>query len=160
MTTTVFVFTLNGGKGKWSRYTFPFAIEAFAQLGQDLYIRHGDAVSKVSEDAESDEVDGVAVDIAGSVQWPYLDNGQPGADKTVEGLDIVATGSPKVAIGFDQTNLLSFTTPYEVPADTLPGGYIPMPVTAPTLSVRLTFDSAAWSINAVQLYLKDNTLGS
>lgn len=159
-TTTVFVCTLNGGKPKWSRYTYPFAIEAFTQLGDDLYIRHGDFVNKVSEDAVADEVDSVEVNFEGLVQWPHLDMGQPGVNKMLEGLDVVSEGTPSVSVGFDQRNLSAFTTPYVIPADTLPGGVIPLPVTAPSLAVKLTFAGGErWSVNAVNLYVQDGPIG-
>ena len=161
MTTTVFVLTLNGGKGKWSRYTYPWSISAFAQLGDDLYMRHGDTVSKVNEDLATDEVAGSPVNVEGRVQWPHLDLGQPGVNKMLEGMDVVASGTPSLSIGFDQTDLAAFTPGYTIPADTLPGGIIPMPVCAPSLAVRLTFaGDTSWTVNAVTLYLKDNRLGS
>ena len=50
MSTTAFIYTIRGGKGAWSIYRFPFAIEAFAQLGDDLYIRAGDAIYRVDDD--------------------------------------------------------------------------------------------------------------
>lgn len=158
-TTTVFVYTLNGGRGKWSRYGFPFAIESFTQLGNDLFIRHGDFVNKVSEDAVTDEVDGEEVEFGGTVWWPWLDFGQPGVSKSMLGFDLVASGTPSISIGFDQRDVAALTTPYELPGDTLPDGYFPLEVTAPTLSVKLTFAGGErWTLNEVLLYLNDNAV--
>ena len=41
MTTEVFCYTMNelGSRGAWSRYIFPWDIEAQAQLNNDLYLR-------------------------------------------------------------------------------------------------------------------------
>lgn len=155
MSSTVYVFTINGGKGKWSRYVFPWAVDAFAQLGNDLYIRHGDEVSIVSEDAVTDDVNGVVTDFSGVVWWPWLDNGQPGVTKMLESLDYVGTGQgPSISIGYDQRSLTAFTTPYQIEDDTLPGDPIPLPVGGPTLSVKLDFaGGAAWSVNQVTLNL-------
>jgi hypothetical protein len=94
------------------------------------------------------------------VWWPWLDFGQAGIDKELGGFDLVASGSPTISIGWDQTDLAAFTTPYALPADTLPGGVIPLPVTAPTLSVRLDWASGAWTLNQVGLYLNDNAEAS
>ena len=151
----VYVYTLNGGKGKWSRYLFPFAVDAFAQLGNDLYIRHGDEVSVVSEDVATDDVNGVPTDFAGLVQWAWLDNGQPGVTKMLESLDYVGTGQgPSLSIGYDQRDAAAFTDPYLIDPDTLPGDPIPIPVAAPTFSIKLDFaGGAAWSVNAVTLHL-------
>ncbi|TPG08320.1 hypothetical protein EAH88_11865 [Rhodanobacter glycinis] len=153
----VFVFTLNGGKGKWSRYIFPFAVDAFAQLGNDLYIRHGDEVSIVSEDAVTDDVAGVPTNFTGLAQWAWLDNGQPGVTKMLESLDYVGTGQgPSLSIGYDQRDPNAFTDPYLIDPDTLPGDPIPIPVAAPTFSIKLQFaGGAAWSVNAVTLHLSN-----
>lgn len=153
----VYVHTLNGGKGKWSRYLFPWSVDAFAQLGNDLYIRHGDEISIVSEDVTTDDVAGVATAFAGAVQWHWLDCGQPGTTKMLESVDYVGTGqAPSLSIGYDQRNLSAFTDPYLIDADTLPGGPIPIPVAAPTFSVRLDFaGGAAWAVNAVILHVDD-----
>jgi hypothetical protein len=158
-TSEVFVFTLNGGKGKWSRYAFPFSVDAFAQLGNDLYIRNGDVVSVVDESLATDDVAGVATNFPGVVQWPWLDFGHPGMTKMMEGFDYVGTGQPpSVSVGFDQRDTSMFTEPYLLDGDTLPGGTIPLPVAAPTLGVRLDFAGGeAWAVQAVELYLDDTT---
>ena len=151
--TETFVFTLNGGKGKWSRYVFPFAIEAFAQLGNDLYIRHGDTVSKVVENVNTDEVDGVATPFPGLVQTQWLDLGAAGMTKMLESVDYVGTGQgPKLSIGYDQRSTTAFTAPYAIDPDTLSGMPIPISVAAPTFSVKLDFiGGAPWSLYAVNL---------
>lgn len=157
MTTTVYVLTMNGGKPKWSRYTFPYSVEAFTQLANDLYIRAGDRVLKVDEEAVTDDVDGVATNFTGVAWWHYLDFGQPGVTKMLEGFDYVGTGQgPSIAIGYDQRNLDRFTAAYAISNDTLPGTMVPMPVAAPTLSVKLSFAGGeAWEVLGLQLYVDD-----
>lgn len=155
----VFVYTMNqiGQVGAWSRYLLPFSVDAFAQLGNDLYVRHGDTVSVMDESAVTDEVGGVQTPFTGTVQWPWLDMGQPGVTKMLEGIDIVASGAPSIEIGYDQTNAAAFTPPYALDPDTLPGGIVPLPVAAPSLAVRVTFAGGqAWSLNAIGLYLHDD----
>jgi hypothetical protein len=157
-TSTVFVFTMNAGKGKWSRYAFPFSVDAFAQLGNDCYIRHGDVVSKVDESAVADEVDGAPVNFDGIVQWGWLDFGSPGQTKMLSAFDIVGSGNPSVSIGYDQTDPTRFTDPYAVDPDTMTGAPIAMPVAAPTFSLKVTFPGGQkWSIQSAQLYLDDST---
>lgn len=162
MTTTAFIYTLNGGKGKWSRYLFPWGIDAFAQHGSDLFIRHGDEVSKVVEGVETDDVEGVPTAFAGIVQWHWLDFGQPGVTKMLEGFDYVGTGqAPTIRFGYDQRNVNVYSDGYALSEDTLPGTIIPYPISAPTLSVRLEFAGGqAWSVQAVELYLSNNRMGS
>lgn len=162
MTTTTFVLSMNGGKPKWSRYVYPFAIDGFAQLADSLYIRNGDIVSKVVEGLHTDDVAGVATNFSGAVQWHWLDFGQPGVTKMVEGFDYVGTGqAPTVSFGYDQRNVATLSAGYLLSEDTVPGTMIPYPISAPTLSVRLDFaGGAAWSVQAVQLYLHDNRAGA
>jgi hypothetical protein len=157
-TTTVYVFTRNAGKGKWSRYVYPFSVDAFAQLGNDCYIRHGDIVSKVDENAVTDEVNGVATNFEGIVQWGWLDLGNPGQTKMLEAFDIVASGNPSVSFGYDQTNMARFTDAYAVGPDSVPGTPIPMPLAAPSLSTKVTFPGGEkWSLQSVTLYVDDSS---
>jgi len=153
MTTTVFVHTTSARKAKWSRYELPGSVEAFAQLADDLYIRIGDAIVRVDETATTDEALGVEQEIPGHVQWGYLDCGQPGVTKELEGFDVVGTGSPSVSIGYDQRNLEAFTTPYAVDPDTLPGDIIPLFLAAPSLSVKVEYAEAPWSLSLANLYI-------
>lgn len=153
----VFVCTVSAGQGKWSRYLFPWSIDAFAQLADTLYIRHGDEVSVVTDAVDTDDVAGVPTAFTGTVQWPWLDCGQPGMVKMMESFDYVGTGQgPSVAIGYDQANLGAFTPDYLISTDTLTGEPIPLCVAAPTLSVKLTFaGGAAWSLIEVILHVDD-----
>ena len=152
----VFVHTLNAGKGKWSRYLFPFQIDAFSQLSGELFIRTGDTVVKVTEDVQTDSYQGSDIGFAGRVQWPWIDAGQPGATKQLIGFDLVASGQPFVSVGYNQSDTEMFTEPYLVPADTLTGGVIPMPLMAPSFSLRLDFaKNEAWNMRSATLYLND-----
>lgn len=158
---TVFVHTRNGSKPRWSRYVFPFSIDAFAQLTDDLFIRSGDTIKRVSEQAVSDVHNGTAIDFGGVVQWPWLEVGQPGVSKMLEGFDIVATGTPSVSIGYDQRNPDAYTTPYQVPADTVPGDIIPLPVVGPSFSLKVEFGGGeAWNLYQALLYVHDNAAGT
>ena len=152
MTTTVLVHTKNGQTSAWSRYVFPFAIDAFAQLGDTLYIRAGNSLFLVRESAVVDnEGEGQAA-INGIAQWPWLDLGQPGVSKQLRGIDLVGTGTvPSVSIGYDQANTATFTDPQAVITDTLPGGRRRIPVRAPSLSARITWANAPFTLQAVQL---------
>ena len=158
MATTVFVYTMTktGKVGAWSRYTFPFSVDAFTQLGNSLYVRHGDEIGVVTEGAVADEVGGTSVPFTGTVWWPWLDFGQPGVTKMMEGFDIVSEGTPSVSIGYDQRNVAAFTAPYTLSPDTLPGGIIPFPVSAPSFSLKVEFAAGEeWSLSACSLSFFD-----
>lgn len=157
--TQVFVYSMTkvGSVGAWSRYAFPFVVDDWAIAGDSLYLRSGDYIHRVEEGALGDEVaPGEVVPFEGLIQWPWLDFGQPGVTKMLHGFDVVGTGAVSVSFGIDQSNGGLFTPPYTVPADTVPGNVIAMPLAAPSLSVRLTYDGTeAWEWNAFALYLQD-----
>ena len=60
-------------------------------------------------------------------------------DKDLESYNVVGEGRASIEIGYSQTDPGYFTAPYLTPADTLPGTPIPMPLCAPSFSVRLTY---------------------
>ena len=159
-TDTVFIYTMNRGvsQGAWSRYVFPFTCEHFAHLESTLYIRHGADVSLVVEGGTDDDGTG----FEGVIQWPWLDFGQPGVTKMLIGFDIVGNGTSSIQFGYDQSNFGTFTTAYAIPADTYWGGQmIPFPLTAPAMSVKLTYDgNQDWQWNALNLYLSDQRVTS
>lgn len=146
---TVWVYTLNqtGQVGAWSRYEFPFAIDYIAQKGDDLYVRDGDTVFRLSDqigtcdyytqDEFGEPTGGDPFDAL--IQFPWLDMGAVGADKDLESFEVVGTGSASIEIGYSQTQPGYFTAPYQCPEDTVPGTPIPMPLSAPSFAVRLTY---------------------
>ena len=163
MTTSVWVYSmLQSGKGAWSEYEFNFDIEAFALLGDTLYLRHGDNVSIVDSNITDDQASSESnVSADGIVQWPWLDCGSPGATKMLEGFDIVATSdvNPNVEFGYDQLDATIYTTPYEIEPDSLTGTMIPMPLAAPSISPRLTWTGGAFTLNAFSMYVQDTQGG-
>lgn len=103
-------------------------------------------------DIEEQEFEGI-------IQWPWLDVGQPGLNKVLNGFDHAGTGTASIQFGFDQSNLATFTTAYAIPADTVPGLIIPTFLTAPSVSVKITYDGGqAWLWNATNLYFKDGRI--
>ena len=168
MATPVWVYSmLQAGRGAWSKYVFNFDIEAFALLGNTLYLRSGDDISVIDDSASVDvNLDSLGVPFnelyAGTVQWPWLDMGMAGVTKMLESFDIVATStvSPTVEFGYDQLNAATLTTAYTIPADSLTGNPIPFPMSAPSISPKLTWTSGAWTLNAFSLYVHDDRPGS
>lgn len=155
----VYSMTKIGGVGAWSRYVFPYLIDDWTIAGNTLALRSADYILRVDPAVVGDEVEpGEVVQAPGLIQWAWLDWGQPGAVKMVHGFDVVGEGEVSVSFGFDQRNPALFTTPYTVQADTVAGPMIPMPLSAASLSVRLTYDGTErWSWNAFALYV--DTMG-
>lgn len=181
----VFVLTMNGGPkdSSWSRYIFPEALTDWAILGTTLFLRAGDLVWEVSEEALDDDMpvlyflatedgdlltteagdnlilegsEGDSIPFEGYLAWPYLDWGMLGVDKQMEGFDLVITGSVRVQFGYSESNFNLVTPEYPLDGDTLPGMMVPMPITGPSFQMRLTFDATqAWEWSAASMYLTD-----
>lgn len=161
--TTIYVQTNNGSgnANSWSVYEFPDPISYWTISDGELYLRAGDLVWHVHEDALYDDIqdssdpDSNSIPFTGEVTWPYLDLGTPGVDKDFEGVNIVCDGTGELAVGYDQSNFALATAPIAFDGDTLPGiGMIPIPMNAPTFQIRLTWDAGqAWEWEMTEIYL-------
>ena len=170
---TVIVLTINGNNTmSWSRYVFPAYIDSWTVQTGVLYLRAGDLVWELSADAYNDDVQqttaegGTNTGFDGYMAWNYLDCGQYGVDKEMEGFDITIGNIDDegmvvnnnvtclVSIGYNQGNPEMATTPYEIIGDSVPGTMIPMPMTAPSFQVRLDFGTGQnWGWGALNLYM-------
>lgn len=140
------------GVSAWSRYTFSAPIDAWAVLDGNLYLRMGNDVFRVDEAAVTD--DGAAIPV--TVQWPWLDFGAFGQTKMLLGVDYTGSRPVAIEVGYDQSNPSAFTAPFTLDADTVPGQMVPLPVTAPSFSFRLTHSAAEpWEMQALTVYLND-----
>lgn len=172
-----FVLTMNGaGIKSWSQYTFPDVITDWTLNGGILYLRSaGNLVWQLDYETLVDDAGGTPVSFTSTVQWPYLDGGQIGPNKMLEGVDLVGFGLVTIQLGFLQTDVTTFsdnpgfatslnvTAPYGVnPIDTTPGQPLPFPINAPSFTLILKFDSnqpgigapnsPSWEWEAANLY--------
>lgn len=100
------------------------------------------------------------IDFYGVLQWPFLDAGNLGVQKTLEGFDLVCTGTVDVQFAYNQKDITQVTTAYTVDGDTLTTDPIPFPLSAPSYSLKLTFHANQdWEWNAANLYVSDNRGG-
>lgn len=162
----VYVYSMNrlGSIGAWSRYVFPWRISDYAVLGNDLFVRHGDYVSRVVDGYHFDQVfeGGVVVErpFEGVWQTLWADVGQLGQEKMLESVDVIATGSYTLSVGYDQRDPEAFTEPYAVEGDTLPAGPVPIPVMGPSFALKLVFAGGEkWTVTSAIMYLHDNRMG-
>lgn len=104
---------------------------------------------------------GTNIPFEGVLQWPWLDLGNIGVQKALEGFDLVGSGEVSVSIGYNQKDVNAYTTPYLIAdADTLPDEPVPLPLSAPSYSLKLTYSAEqAWEWQAANLYASDNRGG-
>lgn len=174
------VLTVNGPSSKsWSRYTFPDSITDWCLLGEALYLRTaGNLVWQVDYNTLVDDSGGANTSFNSTMQWPYLDAGVIGINKMMSGFDLVGTGVCSMQMAWNQQDNTSFSDDpgfatstsvsptYNVSmSDTVPGTPIPFPVTAPSYSLILTFNSnqpgldaknsPSWEWDLANLYVTD-----
>lgn len=139
----------------WSRYFLPNAVDAFAELGQELYIRSGDSVFKLDPATNTD--DGLQFEVL--LDLPYMDLKTPGQLKRIYGADLVVDGRCEFSIGYDVRNPDAYTAPVRVKGNTRPGGVIPVEVCGTEFSLRFrNYDNKPFRLDSVTLYYE--VLGS
>ncbi len=179
----VFVLTINGLQGtkSWSRYIFPQVITDATLNSGSLFLRTtGNLVWELSATTLYDDtqilstVGGANISFMSTAQWPYIDMGGLGLNKMLIGVDLVGDGGCILQIAYDQQDHSTFsddpnfatstgvTAPYYVQVDdTVPGEPLPIPISAPSYSMILTFPSYlttagtlnTWTWEAANFYL-------
>ncbi len=133
----------------WSQYFLSQPVDAFAELGQILYIRSGDAVYKLDEAVYTDN--GTQYEVL--IDLPYMNFKTPGQLKRIVGADVVVDGKCEFSIGYDVRDPDAFTTPVKVKGNTRPGGMIPIECTGTEFSLRFrNYDAGPFRLDAVTLY--------
>lgn len=155
-----FVLTMNGGASdmSWSRYVFPAAITDWTLHEGKLLLRMGNTVLEMDEEilgVDDFQAPSTGTPFEGYVAWHYLDAGVLGYEKQLEGLDLIVTGNVSISIGYNQRDESQATPAYAVAGDTLTGaGMLPFSITAPSIQLRLTFESEQyWEWSATNLYV-------
>lgn len=136
----------------WSQYFMSVEIEAAAQLGQTLYLRSGDTVYKLDDEASTD--DGEQYEVLLSL--PYLNFKRPGTLKHIYGLDAVCDGKCWISVGFDPRDTDAYTPEIPVSGNTRPGGMIPVECSGTDISIRVrNYNADPFQLNALTLYYED-----
>lgn len=153
-----FVLTMNGGPKDmhWSRYEFPADIDDWTLHEGKLLLRAGTLVWEVTPDALVDDEGGDDIPFEGYMAWHYLDFGRLGAEKMLEGFDLVCTGEVSVSVGYNQKQTELTTDGYLIDGDTLPNvGLIPLPLAGASFQFRLTFSyGQAWEWSSLNVHLQ------
>lgn len=136
----------------WSRYFLPFNVDAYAELGQVLYLRSGDSVYKLDPEVYTD--DGTQYEVL--LLLPYMDFKKPGNLKRIYGADVVIEGRAEFSIGFDARDPDAYTPPVRVKGNTRPGGMIPIECCGTEFALRFrNYDDKPFRLDSVTLYFED-----
>jgi len=118
----------------WSRFTLPFTIDDATVLNQELYVRTGEDVYKVSESVFKDGVSSIPlVDIL----MFFQDGKRPGVLKQFMGMDLIGVGQWTVSHLFAADNQTLESQAYEYPAVTEPGDMHPVELLSTRIAPRL-----------------------
>lgn len=111
----------------WSKFSFPFAIDDAAVLSQELYLRSGNDVYKVSQSAFKDGAQSIPLV---DVQMYYQDAARPNVMKQFIGQKHICKGQPTVSYLTDASSQTVESAGYELPAVTEPGAIYPVELCA------------------------------
>lgn len=139
----------------WSQYFMSQPVDAFAELGQELYIRSGDTVYRLDDAVSTD--DGTQFEVL--VELPHMDFKSPGQLKQITGIDVVIEGSCYVSVGFDVRDPDAYTSEVRVKGNTRPAGMIPIECCGTEFSLRFrNYDDKPFRLDAVTVHYQ--TLGT
>lgn len=136
----------------WSQYFLSVPVDAFAELGQVLYIRSGDEVYRLDEAATTDA--GQQFEVL--VDLPYMDFKKPGSMKQIYGADVVIEGRCDFSIGFDVNDPDAYTPFVRVKGNTRPGGMVSVECVGTEFALRFrNYDNKPFRIDSVTIYYND-----
>lgn len=139
---TIWVYSFSRASkiSAWSKYTLPFSVDDACVLNQELYVRTGNDVYRMSDTVFKDGVSSIPLVDA---QMYYQDAKKPSLLKGFYGIDLVGVGNPMVSflvpvIQPDGTVLVVETGGVELPALTEPGNLYPVELAATRIAPHFT----------------------
>lgn len=133
-TVWVYSFSRTSKISAWSKFTLPFTIDDATVLNQELYVRTGDDVYKVSDSVFKDGVSNVPLV---DMQMFYQDGKRPGVLKQFMGMDLIGEGNWTVSHLFAADNQALESQAYEYPAVTEPGALYPVELLSTRIAPHL-----------------------
>lgn len=149
----VYSFSRTSKISAWSKYTFPFSIDDATVLNQQLYVRNGDDVYRLSDSTYKDGVSSIPLV---DVQMFFQDAKRPGVLKQWTGMDLIGIGNWTVSHLFAADNQTLESQAYEYPAVTEPGSLYPVELLSTRIAPHLTHqkDEAA-ELSVISLYYEN-----
>lgn len=150
----VFTFSRTGKISAWSRYEFPFAIDAAAVYAGTLYLRAGDVVYTLSRSAYADNTTPPTV----TVELPYMNLKSPGVLKMITGFDCVIKGTANFQFRFNPNDESQITSAIQLTGDTHNGTMQPVELCCTSIAPVITHSAnEEFEIHSLTIYYE--TLG-
>lgn len=119
------------------------------ELNGALYLRCGDDIYQLSDDAHTD--DGTPFEVA--IELPYMDCQAPGELKRLMGAHVIAEGDCTLSIAYDESAPHAATPPVRVSGRT--AGRLPFHLRSRAFAVRVRNRNAQpFRLDAVTLYIE------
>jgi hypothetical protein len=136
----------------WSKFTFPFTVDDAAVLNQELYVRTGNDVYKVSDAIYKDGVSSIPLV---DVQMFYQDGKAPGVLKQFVGMDVIGKGTPTISHKFAADQETLETAGVEYPALTEPGSLYPVELISTRIAPHITHQKdEEFELSALMLHFE------
>ncbi len=133
-TVWVYSFSRTSKISAWSKFTLPFTVDDATVLNQELYVRTGDDVYKVSDSVFKDGVSNIPLV---DMQMFYQDGKRPGVLKQFMGMDLIGEGNWTISHLFAADNQALESQAYEYPAVTEPGALYPVELLSTRIAPHL-----------------------
>jgi hypothetical protein len=144
-TAVVFTFSRSSKISAWSIYEFSFPLDRLAELEAVLYVRSGDDVYRLDDQAWTD--DGELYEV--NIETAFADFKSPRVDKQLIALDAVFTGTGDLSQRFDPRSPDLITSPpMTISGDTQPGNTYPVElITTNVATVIRNHDAAEFEVH-------------
>lgn len=149
----VYSFSRTSKLSAWSKFTFDISIDDATILDQELYVRSGDNVYKVSTDVYKD---GTSSTPLVDIEMYFQDAQKPGVLKQWWGVDVIGTGTPTISFLFDAADETLESQEYEYPAVTEPGTLNPVELCSTRIAPHIQHQiDEELEISLITLYYED-----
>lgn len=127
-------FSRSSKLSAWSTFTYPVTFDDVTVLNQELYVRSGDVVYKVTDAVFKDGDTSVPLV---DVQMFYQDAKKPGVLKQFTGMDVIGEGQWTISHLISADNQTLESQAYEYPAITEPGALYPVELLSTRIAPHL-----------------------
>lgn len=134
-TVWVYTFSRTSKISAWSKFTLPFSIDDATVLNQELYVRTGNDVYRVSDAVYKDGVSSIPLV---DVQMFFQDGKAPAVTKQFTGMKVIGEGQWTISHLFAVENQVLESLAYELPAISTAGETHPVELMAERIAPHLT----------------------